>query len=50
MYTSKDITALSNCSLPLTHVNRIDVFVCTIFGFTGTQPENRLDCLECSNI
>lgn len=37
MYTCKNITALSNCSLPLTHVNRMDFFFLhAIFGSTGT--------------
>ena len=34
MYTSKNITALPN-SPPLTLVNRMDVFLFTIFGSPG---------------
>lgn len=50
MYTSKNISALSNCSRPSIHVNRMDVFLSTIFGSTGTQPENGINFFKCLNI
>lgn len=50
MYTCKNITALSKCLLPLACVNGVDVSLFTVFSFSGTQPENRINFLKCSNI
>lgn len=49
MYTSKNMAALSNCSLPLMPPGWMS-FLCIIFGWTGTQPENGLNFFQCLNI
>lgn len=50
MYTCKSITALSKWLLPFACSNRVDVFLYTVLGFSGTQPENRINFLKCLNI
>lgn len=50
MYTCKSITALSKWLLPLAHSSRVDVLLYIVLGFSGTQPENRINFLKCLDI